>query len=153
VTSGNDVFAVPPSWAATGEIFYTADGLVMKHQVGGGHAEVAFTATVPVTARRPRPKSPDLESTKRRPVLGIAGPTVSPDGRWVAFRALNALWLAATSGRGQPRKLVADGYFNSDPDFSPDGRKLLYASDRDGTADLWLHDLATGADSSERRGR
>ncbi|GAA1605677.1 amidohydrolase family protein [Kribbella sancticallisti] len=147
VTSGKDVFAVPPSWAATGEIFYTADGSVMKHQVGGGHAVVAFTATVPVTSRRPRPKSPDLESRKRRPVLGIASPTVSPDGRWIAFRALNALWLAATSGRGQPRKVVADGYFNSDPDFSPDGKKLLYASDRDGTADLWLHDLATGADS------
>ena len=80
-------------------------------------------------------------------MLGIASPAVSPDGRWVAFRALNALWLAATSGRGQPRKLVADGYFNSDPDFSPDGTKLLYASDRDGTADLWLYDLQTGADS------
>ena len=147
VTSGKDVFAVPPSWASADEIFYTADGLVSKHKVGGAHTVVEFTAIVPVTSRRPRPKSPDIESTKQRPVLGIASPTVSPDGRWVAFRALNALWLAATSGRGQPRKLVADGYFNSDPDFSPDGKKLLYASDRDGTADLWLHDLASGADS------
>jgi Tol biopolymer transport system component/cytosine/adenosine deaminase-related metal-dependent hydrolase len=147
VTSGKDVFALPPSWASADEIFYTADGLVVKHHVGAAHTVVAFTAAVPVTSKRPRPKSPDLESTRRRPVLGIASPTVSPDGRWIAFRALNALWLAATSGRGQPRRLVADGYFNSDPDFSPDGKKLLYASDRDGTADLWLHDLATGADS------
>ncbi|TCN42958.1 Tol biopolymer transport system component [Kribbella orskensis] len=147
VTSGKDVFAVPPSWSSAEEIFYTADGNVLKHHVGGAHTVVAFTAVVPVTSRRPRPKPRDLDSTKRRPVYGIASPTVSPDGRWLAFRALNALWLAATSGRGQPRKLVADGYFNSDPDFSPDGKKLLYASDRDGTADLWLHDLATGADT------
>ncbi|WP_203591148.1 DPP IV N-terminal domain-containing protein [Streptomyces sp. SID13031] len=146
VTSGKDVFALPPSWDSAGEIFYTADGLVRKLK-GNADTVVAFTAVVPVTARRPRPKSPDLESTKRKPVLGIACPTVSPDGRWLAFRALNALWLAESSGRGQPRKLVADGYFNSDPDFSPDGKTLLYASDRDGTADLWLHDLATGADS------
>jgi len=145
VTNGSDVFAVPPSWGA--DLYYTADGHVVRHQVGGAHTVVPFAATVPVTAKRPRPKVPDLESTARRPVLGIASPAVSPDGRWVAFRALNALWLAATSGRGQPRKLVADGYFNSDPDFSPDGTKLLYASDREGTADLWLYDLATGADS------
>jgi Tol biopolymer transport system component len=39
-------------------------------------------------------------------------------------------------------------YSNSDPDFSPDGKSLLYASDRSGTADLWLLawvlDLASG---------
>ncbi|MFI6825763.1 amidohydrolase family protein [Kribbella sp. NPDC050241] len=147
VTSGKDVFAVPPSWASASDVFYTADGHVLRHSAGGAHTVVPFTATVPVTAKRPRPKVPDLESTARRPVLGIACPTASPDGEWIAFRSLNALWLAATSGHGQPRQLVADGYFNSDPDFSPDGSKLLYAGDRDGTADLWLHDLKTGADS------
>jgi Tol biopolymer transport system component len=147
VTSGKDVFAVPPSWASGTTLYYTADGQVLKHDLGDAHQAIPFNATVSVTSRRPRPKAPDLESTKRRPVLGIASPTVSPDGRLVAFRALNALWLADTDGRGRPRKIVADGYFNSDPDFSPDGKKLLYASDRDGTADLWLHDLATGADS------
>ncbi|MDX6283362.1 MAG: hypothetical protein QOH03_4433, partial [Kribbellaceae bacterium] len=144
VTNGRDVFALPPSWDSAGELFYTADGLVRRLNAD---TIVAFTAAVQVTAKRPRPKSPDLESTRRRPVLGIACPTVSPDGRWLSFRALNALWLADTTGRRQPRKLVADGYFSSDPDFSPDGKTLLYASDRDGTADLWSHDLATGADS------
>ncbi|TDW23343.1 DPP IV N-terminal domain-containing protein [Kribbella kalugense] len=147
VTTGKDVFALPPSWASATDLFYSADGTVHRYQVGGGDAVVPFAATVPVTSKRPRPKVPDLESTAKRPVRGIAGPTVSPDGKWLAFRALNALWLASTDGKGKPRKLVADGYFNSDPDFSPDGKKLLYASDRDGTADLWLHDLATGADT------
>ncbi|ADB31903.1 WD40 domain protein beta Propeller [Kribbella flavida DSM 17836] len=147
VTSGQDVFAVPPSWASATELFYTADGRVMKHRVGGGSEPVPFTAVVPVTSRRPRPKVPDVESSRSRPVKGIASPTVSPDGRWLSFRALNALWLAPTDGRARPRKIVADGYFNSDPDFSPDGRSLLYASDRDGTADLWLHDLANGTDT------
>ncbi|MFF1816908.1 DPP IV N-terminal domain-containing protein [Kribbella sp. NPDC058245] len=146
VTSGKDVFALPPSWVSANELVYTADGHVVRHQVGGAHTVVPFAATVPITSRRPRPKSPELEPTGSRPVLGIAGPTASPDGHWIAFRALNALWLAATSGRGQPRKLVADGYFNSDPDFSPDGKSLLYASDRDGAADLWLHDLKAGTD-------
>ncbi|MET9311113.1 amidohydrolase family protein [Kribbella sp. NPDC003505] len=146
VTHGQDVFAVPPSWAST-DLFYTADGTVHRYSADGEHTVVPFAAAVPVTSRRPRPKAPDLESTSRRTVRGIASPTVSPDGRWLAFRALNAIWVASTDGKAQPRKVVADGYFNSDPDFSPDGRTLLYASDRDGTADLWLHDLATGTDT------
>ncbi|WP_238150982.1 amidohydrolase family protein [Kribbella sindirgiensis] len=146
VSNGQDVFAVPSSWAST-DLFYTADGKVHRHRADGGHSVVPFAATVPVTSRRPRPKAPDLESTGKRAVQGIASPTASPDGTWIAFRALNALWLAPTDGRTQPRKVVADGYFNSDPDFSPDGKKLLYASDRDGTADLWLHDLATNTDT------
>ena len=140
VTTGEDVFALPPSWTSAG-LFYTADGTVHRYQGG----VVPFEATVPVTSKRPRPKAPDLESSGKHAVRGIASPTVSPDGNWIAFRALNALWLME-SGEA-PRKLVADGYFNSDPDFSPDGKKLLYASDRDGTADLWLHDLASGVDT------
>ncbi|WP_328995109.1 amidohydrolase family protein [Kribbella sp. NBC_01245] len=140
VTSGKDVFAVPPSWSPTGGFHYTADGLIHRQDA----SVITFAATVPVTSRRPRPKSPDIESTRRRPALGIASPTASPDGKTIAFRALNALWIADLDGRAQPRKVVADGYFNSDPDFSPDGRSLLYASDKDGTADLWSYDLASG---------
>ncbi|MBB5979071.1 DPP IV N-terminal domain-containing protein [Kribbella solani] len=174
LTSDQDVFAVPPSWSSTTDLYYTADGTIRHHHTGtastgqrivdgrsasgqiaderivdergagGEHAVVPFAAVVPVTRKRPRAKSPDLESTAKRPVHGIASPTSSPDGRLLAFRALNAIWLATSDGRTTPRKLVADGYFNSDPDFSPDGKTLLYASDRDGTADLWLHDLSTG---------
>ena len=143
VTDGEDVFGLPPSWASATELFYTSDGKIKRRQ-GTTARVVEFTATVGVTARRPAPRRPDLDSTRRRQALGIASPTVSPDGRRLAFRALNALWLARTDGRGRPERIVADGYFNSDPDFSPDGRSLLYASDRDGTADLWLRDLRTG---------
>ncbi|MEV1289072.1 amidohydrolase family protein [Micromonospora sp. NPDC049679] len=146
VTVGKDVFALPPAWASETELYYTADGTIVRQRLGGTGSPVPFAAIVPVTSRRPRPRKPDIESTGPRPVLGIASPTVSRDGRQLAFRALNALWLADPTARSRPRRLVADGYFNSDPDFSPDGRSLLYASDRAGTADLWLRDLRTGAD-------
>lgn len=91
-------------------------------------------------------RRPDLDSTTRRAALGIASPVASPDGRQLAFRALNALWLADTEGGSRPRRLLANGYFNSDPDFAPDGSSLVYASDRAGDADLWVRDLATGLD-------
>lgn len=141
---GEDVFGFAASWLSAGELLHTADGRLKRRTLDGTATVVPFTAAVPVV---PRPdyhrKTRDLDSVRERPVVGIASPVASPDGRQVAFRALNAVWLL-TIGDPVPTRLVADGYFNSDPDFAPDGRSIVYASDRSGDADLWRRDLATG---------
>lgn len=148
LTEGADVFCLPPSWTGDDEIVYTADGRIHRRSVNDGAADVIeFDATVPVVTKRPEPAPLDLDSTRRRRVLGIASPVAAPDGQTIAFRALNALWVADVNGAKPPRKIVGNDYFNSDPDFSPDGRRLVYASDRAGEADLWLHDLTTGEDT------
>jgi Tol biopolymer transport system component/cytosine/adenosine deaminase-related metal-dependent hydrolase len=145
---GEDVFGFAPSWLSATELLHTADGHIKRRTLDGTATVVAFTAAVPVI---PRPqyhrKVRDLDATRERRVLGIASPVASPDGKRVAFRALNAVWLL-TIGDPVPRRLVSDGYFNSDPDFSPDGRSIVYSSDRAGDADLWVRDLASG---EERR--
>lgn len=145
---GEDVFGFAPSWLSPTELLHTADGRLKRRTLDGAATTVAFAAAVPVV---PRPdyhrKVRDLDSTREQRVLGIASPVVSPDGGQVAFRALNALWLL-TIGDPRPTRLVSDGYFNSDPDFAPDGRSIVYASDRAGDADLWLRDLTSG---EERR--
>lgn len=141
---GEDVFGFAPTWLSAGELAYTADGQVKRRRIDGDATVVPFAARVPVVPRSRYARNvPDLDSTDERPVMGIASPVASPDGTRVAFRALNALWLL-TVGQPRPVKLVEDGYFNSDPDFTPDGRAVGYASDRAGDADLWLHDLETG---------
>ncbi len=146
VTEGRDVFALPPSWLSDDELVYTADGRIWRQRVEGSPGEIPFTAVVPVQTSRPRPRALDLDSPDTRQALGIASPVASRDGRRIAFRALNALWTAELTGRGRPRRVVGDGYFSSDPDFSPDGRSLVYSSDRSGESDLWLHDLDSGTD-------
>ncbi len=145
-TRGRDVFALPPSWLSDDELVYTADGRIWRQLVDGPPDEVPFTAVVPVQTRRPQPRPVDLDSPDTRQALGIASPVASRDGRRIAFRALNALWTADLAGGGRPRRLLGDGYFHADPDFSPDGRSLVYSSDRAGEADLWLRDLTTGVD-------
>jgi Tol biopolymer transport system component len=146
VVSGQDedVFGFAPSWLSASELLHTADGVLKRRGLDGTAVVVPFAAAVPVVTRPKYHQAVrDLDSTRERQVLGIASPVASPDGRRVVFRALNALWLLKI-GDPRPVRLVADGYFNSDPDFTPDGRSLVYASDRAGNADLWQRDLTTG---------
>ncbi|MFG2193630.1 amidohydrolase family protein [Streptomyces sp. NPDC048639] len=143
LTEGEDVFPLAPSWLSRDELLYTADGLIRRRKPnGGGSGEIPFTAAVAVARTPYRRKRPDLRPGRSRDVLGIADPALSPDGRTVAFRALNALWLLPVGGR--PKKIAADGYFNAAPDWAPDGRSLVYVSDRAGTANLWTYDVASG---------
>ncbi|MFL6140528.1 MAG: amidohydrolase family protein [Labedaea sp.] len=143
---GEDVFVFPPVWLSANELLYTADGRIRRRGIdAGGVTDVRFAAVVTVVTEQGRslPARPEPEVNARQ-VKGIASPVCSADGRRIAFRALNALWLMDIGGK--PERIVDDGYFASDPDFSPDGRSLVYVSDRAGDADLWLRDLATGAE-------
>lgn len=149
VSAGEDVFGFAPTWLSPDELLYTADGTVRRRRLdGSAPVSVPFAAAVPAPSRpRYRQAVRDIDTSGPRAALGIASPVASPDGALVAFRALGALYLL-TVGDPVPRRLVANGSFSSDPDFSPDGTSLVYASDRAGTANLWRHDLATG---DERR--
>jgi TolB protein len=71
----------------------------------------------------------------------LTGPAISPDGsliavsRWTVASNQNQLWLMDRDG-SQPRRVI-DGS-GWDPVWSPDGTQLLYASDRDGSNQLWV---------------
>ncbi|HEX7305879.1 DPP IV N-terminal domain-containing protein [Lentzea sp.] len=134
VVTGQDVFGFAPVWDGD-TVLYTADGKI-RSRVGGSTKDIPFEATVPVR-KVERHRTKNLTGG---PVKGIASPVVSSDGT-IAFRALNAIHLLEN---GKLTKLTDGRYFDSDPDFSPDGTKLLYASDRTGVAQLWLRDLETG---------
>lgn len=137
VTANEDVFGFAPIWDGD-SVLYTADGRI-RSRANGSAKDIAFEATVPVRTNRRPHRTRNLTGGA---VKGIAGPVVSSDGK-IAFRALNALYLL--SG-GRATKLTDSRYFDSDPDFSPDGGKIVYASDRTGVAQLWVRDLASGQD-------
>ncbi|MEV8443935.1 amidohydrolase family protein [Actinosynnema sp. NPDC051121] len=142
ITTGEDVFGFAATWVGQ-SVLYTADGRIRRREPDGTVRDIPFEATVPVARRGPRRPAREVDGG---PVRGIASPVVSRDGRQIAFRALNAVHVVPITG-GKPRKLTGGGFFDSDPDFAPDGRSVVYSSDRQGVPALWSHDLATGADT------
>src|SRR5262249_59266708 len=45
---------------------------------------------------------------------------------------------------GRPRQITSDTYFKVDPTWSHDGRSIAYSSDKMGTQDIYIIEVATG---------
>jgi dipeptidyl aminopeptidase/acylaminoacyl peptidase len=86
----------------------------------------------------------DLLSFKRS-----ADPQISPDGRWIVFvqttitdpaanQSQSNLWLARTDGSEPPRQLTTTDKKDRHPRWSPDGKWILFESNRSGSNQLWI---------------
>jgi Tol biopolymer transport system component/imidazolonepropionase-like amidohydrolase len=62
---------------------------------------------------------------------------VSADGKTVVFDLVGQLYTVAIAG-GEARPITSGMAFNTQPRFSPDGRKLAFISDRSGAENLWI---------------
>lgn len=143
-SAGDDVFPFRAAWTAEGTILYTSDGKLAQVRPDGTRlAPVSFEARIAFDRKAYQRTRRDFDGTQTQPVRGIMAPTVSPDGRSYAFVALGDLWRLAA---GRLERLTADSYMEADPQFSPDGTTLVYATDRGGLMELWLRNLATGTD-------
>jgi Tol biopolymer transport system component/DNA-binding winged helix-turn-helix (wHTH) protein len=94
-----------------------------------------------------------VETGEQRPITsppagisGDFGPGVSRDGRELAFvRVIGAktgdLYVLPLSGPGlsgaQPRRITFDGVDLESPAWTPDGRELIFSSNRGGRRELW----------------
>jgi Tol biopolymer transport system component/imidazolonepropionase-like amidohydrolase len=67
---------------------------------------------------------------------------VSPDGRTIVFDVLGDIYAMPIEGTGGRRatRLTGGPAFDMQPRFSPDGRSIAFASDRDGATNIWVMD-------------
>src|SRR5262245_55373420 len=71
--------------------------------------------------------------------------TASPDGRQLILSLLGHLFRLPIEG-GAAEQLTFGPHYDNDPAFSPDGRRVAFVSDRDGSAaNVFLLDLSTRA--------
>ena len=164
--AGDDLFPFRPQWADADTLLYTADGAIRRLSVpepppDPTEPEPAATPapapeTIPFTAeltvRRPPRRHARLrtEADEPLPVRGVIRPSLSPDGKTLLYAALGDLWtlpLDTGDAPQAPRPLTRDTWEDTDPLWAPDGRSVLFASDRRGSMDLWEKrlDSAPGA--------
>lgn len=62
---------------------------------------------------------------------------VSPDGRTIVFDLLGDLYTLPIAG-GEAKRLTSGSAFDAQPRFSPDGRAIVFVSDRSGDDNLWI---------------
>lgn len=77
----------------------------------------------------------------------IGSPAISPDGKQIIFARTwvdkmkdqyrSNLWLADADGT-RVRELTTGNRNDSQPEWSPDGKRIAFLSDRDGTAQLFV---------------
>src|SRR6516162_8388775 len=77
---------------------------------------------------------------------------VSPDGKTILFELLGDLYTVPFSG-GEAHKLTSGMAFNSQPRYSPDGKKIAFISDRGGSENVCIADVDGSNPKQPQSGR
>jgi len=136
VTTGEDIFPFPVRFLPDGRFLYTADGRIKVRDAGGANpVEVGFRAEL--TLRRPvlgKGKDRGFDRFGLREVKGISAPALSPDGRSIAFVALNDVWTMRIGE--DPVRLTNDPDRDLNPQWTADGRAVYFSSERGNAGQL-----------------
>lgn len=85
-----------------------------------------------------------LASHAQQGPLWMRYPAISPDGSTVAFAYKGDLYCVPANG-GEARQLTTNAAYDSQPIWSPDGKKIAFTSNREGSLDVYVISTKGGA--------
>ena len=143
LSEGEDLFPFRVSWTNTSDIIYTADGKIKKRNLQDNKdaLDIPFRANLELDRPDYQRKTYDFDQNTPRAVQGISNPAVAPDGQTIVFTALGNLWLHHIES-GVTVALTEDAFVDMDPNWSPDGSKIAFCSDRRGQMELYTIAIA-----------
>src|SRR5688572_9165516 len=106
------------------------------------HAQDEKKEPKPDSTKKEKKKNKDLplEAARKIKIQSNEGSwislDVSPDGKTIAFDFLGDIYLLPITG-GDATAFTKGMSFDSHPKFSPDGKHILFISDRSGAENAW----------------
>ena len=85
-----------------------------------------------------------LASFAQQNPLWMRYPAISPDGSTIVFSYKGDIYSVPSQG-GEARQLTTNAAFDSYPIWSPDGKKIAFASNREGSMDVYVINANGGA--------
>ena len=79
----------------------------------------------------------------RMPLSQFSGLELSPDGKKIAFTARGEVWAASAKDGGDAARITRTAANESQIEWAPDSRRIVYVSDRNGAHNLYLYDFST----------
>ncbi len=132
VLGAPEAVMTPSRWSA--HLSFSRDGNRLVYMAEDSRSEILKSAFDPVA-----------ETITGRPSSLLSGSLnaieidVSPDGNWLATRGslrYEDLYVLRTDGTGL-RRLTDDAYRDRRPQWTPDGKRLVFYSNRGGTYEIW----------------
>ena len=85
-----------------------------------------------------------LASFAQQNPLWMRYPAISPDGSTIVFAYKGDIYSVPSQG-GEARQITTNAAFDSYPIWSPDGKKIAFASNREGSMDVYVINANGGA--------
>ena len=108
-------------------------------------AALACALTVATAAADELPLKPERTIAFETDAVTWLSLDVSPDGATLLIEAVGDLYTLPSTG-GAATRITEGMAFDSQPRYSPDGERIVFVSDRDGSEDVWVAD-ANGSDA------